>query len=78
MANYEITYDLRKRLKRITTALMVTAAVEHGLVNAHKLKTWIEDAENIQQAFKQFFISGYPHIFGAVEYSFSLGILVQV
>ncbi|CAH1965783.1 unnamed protein product [Acanthoscelides obtectus] len=78
MANYEISYDLRKKVHRITICLMLTAAVEHGLVNAHKLKAWIEETEDINEAFKQYFVSGYPHIFGAVEYSFSLGLLVQL
>ncbi|CAG9854007.1 unnamed protein product [Phyllotreta striolata] len=77
MKCYEITGNLRFKLACLVTGLMFIAGVEHGLVNAYKLKRRFDEEPSYSKAFETFFTYTYTHIFRVMEYSFWLGLLIQ-
>ncbi|XP_050518348.1 gustatory receptor 5a for trehalose [Diabrotica virgifera virgifera] len=77
MKNYEIIENLKLKIACLASSIMFIAGVEHGLVNAYKLKDCFDKEPTAREAFQTFFTYAYEHIFHVIGYSFWLGSLIQ-
>ncbi|CAG9840139.1 unnamed protein product [Diabrotica balteata] len=77
MRNYEIIENLKLKVACLASSIMFIAGVEHGLVNAYKLKDCFDKEPTAREAFQTFFTYAYEHIFHVIGYSFWLGSLIQ-